>query len=81
MISIETHHMKETRWVAQILAKELVLGGAKRRATVVALQGELGAGKTTFSQGFARALGITERVRSPTFVLMKIYPVRRGGFF
>ena len=39
----------------------------------MALQGELGAGKTTFSQGFARALGVKEKITSPTFVLMKIY--------
>lgn len=43
------------------------------RATVLALSGELGAGKTTFVQGIARALGVEESVTSPTFVIMKIY--------
>jgi tRNA threonylcarbamoyladenosine biosynthesis protein TsaE len=42
-------------------------------ATLVTLSGELGAGKTTFTQAVARALGVTEHVTSPTFVLMKIY--------
>lgn len=41
------------------------------RATVIALEGELGAGKTTFVQALARALGVTKRVVSPTFILMR----------
>lgn len=45
------------------------------RATIIALQGELGAGKTTFVQAIARVLGIEERIQSPTYVLMKSYPV------
>jgi tRNA threonylcarbamoyladenosine biosynthesis protein TsaE len=42
-------------------------------ATIVTLSGELGAGKTTFVQGIARALGIEETVASPTFVIEKVY--------
>lgn len=42
-------------------------------ATIVGLSGDLGAGKTSFSQGIARDLGILESVVSPTFVIMKIY--------
>lgn len=42
-------------------------------ATVVTLSGELGAGKTTFAQGIARALGVEEVVTSPTYVIEKIY--------
>ena len=45
-------------------------------ATVVALQGNLGAGKTTFTKAFAKALGIEEIVTSPTFVIEKIYKVQ-----
>lgn len=42
-------------------------------ATVIALQGELGSGKTTFAQAFGKAFGVEERMPSPTFVIMKFY--------
>jgi tRNA threonylcarbamoyladenosine biosynthesis protein TsaE len=49
-------------------------------ATVVALSGELGAGKTTFAQGIAAALGIEEPVTSPTFVIEKVYELQNQTF-
>jgi tRNA threonylcarbamoyladenosine biosynthesis protein TsaE len=49
--------------------------GAKDCATVVALKGDLGAGKTTFVQALAKRFGIQETVQSPTYVLMKSYPL------
>lgn len=49
-------------------------------ATVVALEGDLGAGKTTFVQALARELGVAGPVQSPTYVLMRSYPVPRGRF-
>jgi tRNA threonylcarbamoyladenosine biosynthesis protein TsaE len=45
---------------------------------LILIEGELGAGKTTFTQGLARALGVTEAVTSPTFVLMNIYRTDAG---
>ncbi len=53
----------ETETVAASLAKTL------RAGDVVAVSGELGAGKTTFVRGAARALGVTEPVASPTFTI------------
>jgi tRNA threonylcarbamoyladenosine biosynthesis protein TsaE len=55
----------ETRAVGAALAELLAPGD------VVALTGELGAGKTTFVQGAAGALGVTDPVSSPTFVLVR----------
>ena len=45
---------------------------------VILLDGELGAGKTTFAQGFARELGVTEPVTSPTFTLVRRYSTSAG---
>lgn len=49
------------------------LGQACAARTVVALHGDLGAGKTTFSQGVGLGLGVTSPIVSPTFVLMAEY--------
>jgi len=43
------------------------------RAAVIGLEGDLGAGKTTFFQGVAKNLGVAEHTTSPTFVIQKIY--------
>ncbi len=52
----------------------------KTGATVLALSGDLGAGKTTFSQGIAEALGVADTVSSPTFVIEKVYALSGQKF-
>jgi tRNA threonylcarbamoyladenosine biosynthesis protein TsaE len=49
------------------------LAGLARPGDVVLLSGDLGAGKTTFTQGFGRGLGVPERITSPTFTLLQTY--------
>lgn len=49
-------------------------------ATIVALQGNLGSGKTTFAQALAKELGVEDVVQSPTYVLMKSYPIAYKDF-
>ena len=46
---------------------------------VLLLAGDLGSGKTTFAQGFGRGLGVTEPITSPTFALVRQYPIGDGG--
>jgi len=66
-VHLRTSGPAETKKVAATIA------GALRPGDVVALTGELGAGKTCFVQGAASALGVTERVTSPSFVLRREY--------
>lgn len=54
------------------------LAGCLRPGDVLLLQGDLGAGKTTFTQGLAAALGVDAAVTSPTFTLMNIYATTAG---
>lgn len=69
-LQITTRAPDATRAVAATVATVL------RPGDVVALTGELGAGKTCFVQGAAAALGVGERVTSPTFVLRREYEGR-----
>jgi tRNA threonylcarbamoyladenosine biosynthesis protein TsaE len=58
---------KQTEKLAMSIAKSLKGG------EVLALSGDLGAGKTTFTQYLSKALSVKQHVNSPTFVIMKIY--------
>lgn len=62
--------VKETQQMAERLARYLKPGD------VLALDGDLGAGKTNFTQGLARGLGVTAVVNSPTFTIIKEYSGR-----
>lgn len=75
MRKVTTKSSEETKKIAADLMRRIMIN-KKNGAVVIALQGDLGSGKTTFVQGLARAFGIKENILSPTFVLMKIYEVQ-----
>lgn len=62
------------------MAGELLKTRPKKHALVLALSGELGSGKTTFVQGLAKGLGIKEKIKSPTFVIIKRYTLNAGRY-
>ncbi len=72
---METFRLTTLKELAEVATKVLAVAGAlpQTAAVVLALKGDLGSGKTTFTQTLARALGVTEPVTSPTFVIMKGY--------
>ena len=76
----KTKNPKETQKIASELVQKLLKSKPQKHAIVIALEGELGAGKTTFVKSFAKHLGISSHITSPTFVLMKHYPIKKSDF-
>lgn len=75
----QTANVGETQKLAGKILKEIA-GRQRKGALVLALEGELGAGKTAFTQGLGEALGVKEKILSPTFVLMKRFALRDSRF-
>lgn len=73
MDKIITNKSIETFKVGFVLGQELQGG------EVLALIGDLGAGKTKFLQGLAKGLGVKERVNSPTFNILKVYQISKNN--
>ncbi len=71
----ETYSAEETQELGKQLAQQLQPG------SVCALIGDLGVGKTVFTQGIAQGLGITEPVCSPTFTILQVYEEGRMPFY
>ncbi|UBH12875.1 tRNA (adenosine(37)-N6)-threonylcarbamoyltransferase complex ATPase subunit type 1 TsaE [Macrococcus armenti] len=67
---ININGIEDTKQLAEKIAMYVVPG------TVILLNGDLGAGKTTFSQFFGSALGVTQNITSPTFNIIKSYDGR-----
>ena len=74
-------HVVVTRSVEETRSLGHRLGAACEGAAVVALIGDLGAGKTAFTQGLARGLDVETRVQSPTFTVIQEHPVGRLPLF
>lgn len=71
----ETNSAEETFELGKKLGEQALAG------QVYTLSGDLGTGKTVFTQGFAKGLGIEEAVNSPTFTIVQIYDGGRLPFY
>ncbi|MGO4804160.1 tRNA (adenosine(37)-N6)-threonylcarbamoyltransferase complex ATPase subunit type 1 TsaE [Arthrobacter sp. 2MCAF15] len=69
----------EVRTAAETHALAAALGAVLEPGDLLVLTGELGAGKTTFTQGLGEGLGVRSGIISPTFVLVRIHPNLPGG--
>ncbi len=69
-----------TKRFAKELTQKIIKNKQQKKAVIVALKGELGAGKTTFAQGFAAGLGMRAKITSPTFILMRSTKLRNSKF-
>lgn len=74
-MTIETRSPEQTFQIGVNLAK------LAKPGQVFTLEGDLGVGKTVFTQGFAKGLGIDEPVNSPTFTIVQVYESGRLPFY
>ena len=72
---VESFSPEDTYALGQIIGKEAIAG------SIYTLVGDLGVGKTVFTQGLAEGLGITEPVNSPTFTIVQVYEEGRLPFY
>ena len=70
-----TQSPRETKTLGRKIAVNL------KGSEIFALSGELGSGKTTFVQGFAEGLGLSSRIISPTFILLRKYDFKDNSFY
>jgi tRNA threonylcarbamoyladenosine biosynthesis protein TsaE len=71
----------QTQKLAGKIAADLLTEKGSKNAMVLALEGELGGGKTTFVQGLAKALGVKEKITSPTFVILRHFNILTSKHF
>ena len=75
-----TNNSFETVLFGEKIAKQVLKNTKNKKAQILALYGDLGAGKTTFLQGFAKGLGVKEHILSPTFVIFKKFKIQDSSF-
>jgi len=70
-----TNNPSQTKKIGKVSAQKVIKKPHKKRAFIIGLVGDLGGGKTTFLQGFAKGLGIKQKILSPTFVIMRKFKI------
>ena len=75
-MKILTNSPGQTKKAGEVLSKEIIKTKLSKGALIIGLEGDLGGGKTTFLQGFAKGLEIKEKILSPTFVIMRRFKIR-----
>lgn len=75
-MEFNTDNAQETKEVGKKIADKLAMTGTDPVSNVLALEGDLGSGKTTFVQGLAKGLGIKQRIISPTYIIVRKYDLK-----
>jgi tRNA threonylcarbamoyladenosine biosynthesis protein TsaE len=75
-----TESAEQTQKIGKDIARKIIADRKKSKAVVIGLKGDLGGGKTTFTQGFAKGLGIKDKILSPTFVILKRFQIKSKQF-
>lgn len=78
-MKIISKSLKDTEKIAEDFIKTLSMH-VRNGALVVGLYGDLGSGKTTFTQDVAKIFGVKDNITSPTYVIEKIYPIKHSKF-
>jgi len=79
-MQIITKSPAQTRRAGKMLAEEILKAKGRKSSLLLALEGDLGGGKTTFLQGFAKGLGVKQKITSPTFLIMRKFEIRPPEF-
>lgn len=74
--SLKVDNVRQTAVIAKELAEEVLRTKPSEKAMVIGLFGDLGAGKTTFVKAFVHGLGMHRKIVSPTFILMRNFPIK-----
>ena len=80
MKTFRSEKPEETEELAEYVAQWILQQNSEQGALVLALNGELGSGKTTFVQDLASSLEVEEKILSPTFVILKKFNLSVSGF-
>jgi tRNA threonylcarbamoyladenosine biosynthesis protein TsaE len=75
-----TKSEKATEKLGEKIGKKILKEKLDKTAKILALEGDLGGGKTTFLKGFAKGLGIKEKILSPTFILFRKFQIPNSKF-